>query len=444
MKLLRLLCLSMLVVLSTVCQAQRCEYVVQRGEDFISIAEKYNVTVDELKAANPSSTVCYIGRKLLIPYRGVPVVHKAPEVEPFDYGLKSSSGKVLTRSATATYQVGQALLKAKKNEEAMAYLAAAADSGEVRSYYPLGLYYSDNKSKNHNPELAAYYYHKSADAVKDKSSEEYWRSCRFLSESFLNGDVLQKNLDEALHYGLEYQRYAIGSEKAHATSLVKEIRSQKHEIAVAEQRRKAEIQRQEQARKVSTSSVQNQSRRSSAPTTQRQTSEGNGRKPYTYTDAFGEHTVYTMEDGTAKFHNKMRCIECLGTGRCKFCMNTMMVNSVVSVPIVCPRCFGSTVCGQCKGKGYTESWNVVDRNGTGYGINDNGNFSTVVNGRSMPSVSGTSSSSRRSRSSSSSTKKENKPIRVIKYGPDYLGGDQSYWCDECKKYGYNHYHQDIK
>ena len=436
----------MLAAVSIACQAQRCEHVVQRGEDFASIAAKYNITVDELREANSESIACYVGRKLLIPYHGVAVERKVPAAEPFDYGLTYSSGKVLTRSKGATYQVGQALLKAKKNEEAMAYLAAAADSGEVRSYYPLGLYYSDNKSRNHNPELAAYYYHKSADAVKDKSSEEYWRSCRFLSENFLNGDVLQKNLDEALHYGLEYQRYAIGSEKAHAASLVKEIRSRKHDIAVAEQRRKAEEQHRNQARQVSTSPVQSLSRKpsASAPSPQRRTSGRNGRKPYTYTDAFGEHTVYTMEDGTAKFHNKIRCIECFGTGRCKFCVNTMMVNSVASVPIVCPRCFGSAVCGQCKGKGYTESWSVVDKNGTGYGVNDNGNFSTVVNGRSMPSVSGTSSSSRRSSTSSSSAKRENKPVRVIKYGPDYVGGDQSYWCDECKKYGFNHYHQDIK
>ena len=50
--------------------AQRCEHVVQRGEDFSSIAQKYGITVDELKASNPSSSLCYVGRKLLIPNPG--------------------------------------------------------------------------------------------------------------------------------------------------------------------------------------------------------------------------------------------------------------------------------------------------------------------------------------------------------------------------------------
>lgn len=31
-------------------QAQRCEHIVQRGENFSSIAQKYGITVEELKA----------------------------------------------------------------------------------------------------------------------------------------------------------------------------------------------------------------------------------------------------------------------------------------------------------------------------------------------------------------------------------------------------------
>ena len=90
--------------------AQRCEHVVQRGEDFSSIAQKYGITVDELKASNPSSSLCYVGRKLLIPNPGQVVERKPAKVEPFDYGLVSSLGdSVLTKTTTTTYHVGEAL-----------------------------------------------------------------------------------------------------------------------------------------------------------------------------------------------------------------------------------------------------------------------------------------------------------------------------------------------
>ena len=53
-----LLCMNLL--------AQQREHVVQRGEDFGTIARKYGITEEELMAANASSKACYAGRKLIL------------------------------------------------------------------------------------------------------------------------------------------------------------------------------------------------------------------------------------------------------------------------------------------------------------------------------------------------------------------------------------------
>lgn len=45
------------------------QHVVQRGETFAVIARRYGLTEDEVKAANPNHSVCYVGLKLQIPVK---------------------------------------------------------------------------------------------------------------------------------------------------------------------------------------------------------------------------------------------------------------------------------------------------------------------------------------------------------------------------------------
>lgn len=45
------------------------QHVVQRGETFAVIARRYRLTEDEVKAANPNHSVCYVGLKLQIPVK---------------------------------------------------------------------------------------------------------------------------------------------------------------------------------------------------------------------------------------------------------------------------------------------------------------------------------------------------------------------------------------
>lgn len=42
-------------------------HIVKRGESFALIAKRYGMTEEELKAANPDYSVCYMGLKLNIP-----------------------------------------------------------------------------------------------------------------------------------------------------------------------------------------------------------------------------------------------------------------------------------------------------------------------------------------------------------------------------------------
>lgn len=441
--------------------AQRCEHKVQRGEDFESIAQKYSITVEELMEANPESKACYVGRKLLIPYHGVAVEHKDPVVEPFDYGLTSSSDKVLTHSSTATYQVGQALLKAKKYDEAHVYLVAAADSGEVRAYYPLGLYYSLEESKNRDNDLAALYFSKAAKEIKDKTQQEYWHSCGYLAEYFLDGKFVEKDLKEAVHYGEDYQRYATGRFKTHAANLLTKIRNEQAAAVRAEKERQAQLKRQQQEEERKRKQVvaqQNQRTTSVQASTQRQsnavvTSNSNTQQaqatqanqnlqPYTMRNFMGgESTYYPQPDGSVKIHNKTPCVYCHGSRRCSGCQYNAMYNSVASMPRVCPMCFGSTICGRCKGAGFLESWTFLDKSGNGYGVDDRGKVITTAEAKVLNTRVSSSSSS----SSSSREEKKQEPLNFIKYGPNYTGETTYKWCDDCKKtVPSEHYHQIVR
>lgn len=59
-----------------ICQAsfaQQREHTVARGETLASIAKKYGLTEEQLKAANPNMTMCFAGVRLVIPDPNAPV-----------------------------------------------------------------------------------------------------------------------------------------------------------------------------------------------------------------------------------------------------------------------------------------------------------------------------------------------------------------------------------
>ena len=101
--------LLLLCCMALALQAQQREHVVQRGEDFATIAKKYAITEQELMDANPTSKQCYVGRKLIIPKHGVPVERKKVTPKSLDIELLSSGENILTKSSATSYQVGQAL-----------------------------------------------------------------------------------------------------------------------------------------------------------------------------------------------------------------------------------------------------------------------------------------------------------------------------------------------
>ena len=230
--------------------AQRCEHVVQRGEDFSSIAQKYGITVDELKASNPSSSLCYVGRKLLIPNPGQVVERKPAKVEPFDYGLVSSLGdSVLTKTTTTTYHVGEALWKQKKYAQAMVYLSSAAYGGDARAYYPLGDCYSQSSSENPDEETAATWYLKAVEGMKEKTDMGYYMPCLRLSKCYLTGKGMTKNVKQARHFYNEYKRYAESSNGAEAKKLQHDIAAEEAAIAKAENEKRIAIAKAEKAKR---------------------------------------------------------------------------------------------------------------------------------------------------------------------------------------------------
>ena len=110
-----------LIFICVSANSQEQQHVVKRGETFATIAKKYGLTEQELKQANASSSVCYIGRKLLIPESSVSTKTKAQSEE------ETIENKALsTLSAATIYQMGLAFLNKGREEEGRKYLQVAA------------------------------------------------------------------------------------------------------------------------------------------------------------------------------------------------------------------------------------------------------------------------------------------------------------------------------
>ena len=390
--------------------AQRCEHVVQRGEDFSSIAQKYGITVDELKASNPSSSLCYVGRKLLIPNPGQVVERKPAKVEPFDYGLISSLGdSVLTKTTTTTYHVGEALWKQKKYAQAMVYLSSAAYGGDARAYYPLGDCYSQSSSENPDEETAATWYLKAVEGMKEKTDVGYYMPCLRLSKCYLTGNGMTKNVKQARHFYNEYKRYAESSNGAEAKQLQHDIAAEEAAIAKAENEKRIAIAKAEKAKReaeqtrrrqealakankqkvVASNNVANTSNRTVANNTSVSHSATNNnansvsttrnnvqyqRQANTQASASNGVQKWREEQGmgcfviVTKYPNGnilrvryricpnckggQRCAGCYGTGRCGICKGQGgIVTSGYGRYIPCGLCGSSGVCSLCRGSG---------------------------------------------------------------------------------------------
>ena len=390
--------------------AQRCEHVVQRGEDFSSIAQKYGITEDELKASNPSSTSCYVGRKLLIPNPGE-VVKRAPvKVEPFDYGLISSLGdSILTKSSMTTYQVGEALWKKQKYSQAMTYLSSAAYGGDARAYYPLADCYSQPSYKDHDDETAVTWYLKAVENVKDKKSESYLMPCLRLSKCYLTGTGVDKDLKQARLLYNEYSRHASQPYSAEARQLQRDIAAKEAEIAkverakrLAEQEKARKEKRRQEAERakaaankramaaasskssggssaMASSSRTTTSQRSvqsrPAATTQTSTTRKTTASSHTSTNRQTQGPQEWREDmGFGNFvivkkypngsvsrtryrpcpncHLTRKCANCYGTGRCGLCKGQGgIITSGYGRYIPCYGCKQTGKCDPCKGTG---------------------------------------------------------------------------------------------
>lgn len=428
MGLLRIVLLSVLMIMAAEAGAQQREHVVQRGEDFSSIAKKYGITEQELMEANPSSTACYTGRKLLIPKHGVPVVREKPTPKELDIELLSSNDDVLTKNTVTTYQVGQALWKKKKYDDAMSYLHVAADSGEVRAYYPLGDCYAQKDAAYSNEKTALHWYYKAVEEVKDKASENYWLACRSLASQYQKGEAVPKDLDKAEQFCLEYQRHGDPDSQADASRMMKEIRTEKK--ALAEQkarerrqeemakRKKAEeaVRQQQQFRQqqnqVAMASTENKTvaRQSTATAESRQVSQtttqtqrGRSLEPWTTKVGNFETTYYPQADGSTVTISKMPCVYCHGSRMCVGCCS--VYGSITArYYSVCPMCGGTRQCLKCQGKGYVEQRGFFNASGEGYAIDSQGHMAVTggSSGYSSSSSSYSSSTSSSSRSSYSS------------------------------------------
>ena len=75
------------VLLCTVCmftmaQSQTVTHVVQRGETIESIAQYYNVSVEDINKANPNADgVVYVGMKLVVPVGATSKNAMVPQVQ---------------------------------------------------------------------------------------------------------------------------------------------------------------------------------------------------------------------------------------------------------------------------------------------------------------------------------------------------------------------------
>lgn len=243
-------------------QAQQKEHVVQRGEDFTTIARKYAISEQELKDANPTSKVCYAGLKLIIPMHGVPVERKEVTPKPIDIELLSSDDDILTKSSATTYQVGHSLWREHNYMGAFVYLHAALRDGDKRAYYPLGNCYAQDSVQCYNIDNAVNYYRLAISETKDKSEEGYWMACGALASLYMEGRGVDKDLNQAKKLCAEYQRYADTDNKKDADKLLNSIKAEERAIAervaaekraaqqlAAAERRKAQQQAAEERRK---------------------------------------------------------------------------------------------------------------------------------------------------------------------------------------------------
>ena len=420
-------------------QAQQKEHVVQRGEDFTTIARKYAISEQELKDANPTCKVCYAGLKLIIPKHGVPVERKEVTPKPIDIELLSSDDDILTKSSAATYQVGHSLWREHNYMGAFVYLHAALRDGDKRAYYPLGNCYAQDSVQCYNINNAVNYYRLAISETKDKSEEGYWMACGALASLYMEGRGVDKDLNQAKKLCAEYQRYADTDNKKDADKLMNSIKAEERAIAervaaekraaqqlAAAERRKAQQQAAAERRKAqqqaaaqkraaqqqTMASKQQQAIASTAvssnvPSASHSTSEtSRNLEPFTVKVGMGEMTYYPQADGSMKSYTKMPCIYCHGTLRCAACQYTSMVQSGLSSVLICPMCGGTGMCLKCQGKGYTESWGYVDSNLQGYIADNQGHITTsadVQAAKSMKRSSSSSSSSSSTRSSSSSS-----------------------------------------
>lgn len=473
MKGIRLFFVMLLLGFTISVHAQQKEHIVQRGEDFASIARKYAITEQELMNANPTVKVCYVGRKLYIPQHGVPFERKPTTPKPLDIELLSSDNDILTKSGATTYQVGHALWKKKNYMGALAYLHAAAHDGEKRAYYLLGDCYAQDSAQCYNIDKAVVLFRQAIDETKNKSDEGYWKSCGKLADLYFQGKGVGKDLSQAKRLSLESKRFAdrdgkiaadrllsniMVEEKANAEKVAAEKRALAAQKAAADKKAQAEkrarqaqaasaqpsIERREQRQvKIQSSVTQNQSQAS-----HQAQSGGRNLEPYTVRVGMTEMTYYPQADGSMKCYSKTPCIYCHGTKMCGSCGYASMVQSVVSYQFICPMCGGSRMCLKCQGKGYSESWSYFDRNGEGYGMNDQGGFSTtgsVQAARSQRSSSSSGSSSSSSRRTGSCSRCHGTKIDPTPNSGGSLSSFVGYYnssgdrCPYCNSYT-SHYH----
>lgn len=245
------------------CYAQQVEHIVKRGESFSSIAKMYSISEKDLKNANSASSVCYIGRKLVIPIgksNDTQTTHQAQ-----DFQLQSTGSPVLTKSGVTSYQVGQALWHHHKYDAATAYLRDAAEKGESRAYYPLADCYANKESSSYSEKDAVFWLHKSA-TTNNKTSEEYWQSCHALALRYQSGNGVKKDLSKSYNYCSEYRRYAPQNEQRKAKVLLDKImEEQKVELAAQEKRNAEENIAKHKQQQAATANSSTHSVRESQP-----------------------------------------------------------------------------------------------------------------------------------------------------------------------------------
>ena len=90
--------------------AQQSTIIVGWGETFESIANKYNITISELKAANPGKDKCFAGMEIIIPQ---------PQIKPI--GTKSITSPVVLRADSLLIEAKARSMSGKQNEAIKLY-----------------------------------------------------------------------------------------------------------------------------------------------------------------------------------------------------------------------------------------------------------------------------------------------------------------------------------